>query len=192
VLLSDGHWLVVEPTPGYEVLGANRSLGDRALDAVAAVAGWLVRNLFGVGAAVLAVVGVAWRRKRIADRAHTLLWKLSPGRTWERMAVRSARLLERRGALAGRTRRPDETLSAWAARLGPGHPRLRELASLVEWAAYAPHLPPPHPPERVAETCRSAVAESTLARLRTARWSWPRPPRTPSTRPPTWTGCGGR
>jgi hypothetical protein len=164
VQLSDGQWLAVEPTPGYATLPPLRSLQERVLDALAAAGRWAARNAAALAASVIALSLVVRLRRRLADLAYTLAWRLASGRTWDETARRAARLLERRGRLAGRPRPPAETFAAWAATL-PVDPTLGEFAALVEWAAYAPGLPPPRPPAEAAAACRACVAGWTYRRL---------------------------
>lgn len=166
VRLADGHWLVVEPTPGYEVLPPLRSWSERLRDAVMGAAGWAGRHWPPL--AVVAVVGVvaAVRRRRLADLGRTAAWKLFPGRTWQQAVLGSVRLLEHRGRLAGVPRGADQTLAAWGRSLAAGRPdggELRSLIGLAEWAAYAPALPPPAPEPAIAAACRAAVARWPLA-----------------------------
>jgi len=171
VLLSDGQWLVVEPTPGYEVLPPNRSAWERAADAAAGVGRWLARHPVPVVACVLAAAALAARRRRVKDAAFTLAWRLAPGRDWREAVLRALRLIERRGRLAGCPRPPAETLAGWAAALqarAGADPDLADLVRLGEWAAYAPALDPPAAGP-VPERCRKVLSRWTVGRLAGAR-----------------------
>jgi hypothetical protein len=158
VLLKDGHWLVIEPTPGYEVLPPLQTWGEWAADQLAAVVEFVSRN--AVPLSVLAVLlGVlAWRWRMVWDAAVTLRWAAFPGRTWRPAVFRAAYVLDRRGALAGRGRRPSQSLSDWADGLSPDE-TLGRLVGLAEQAAYAPALPPPIPEADILPLCRRAVRE---------------------------------
>jgi transglutaminase-like putative cysteine protease len=164
VLLRDGHWLVVEPTPGYEVLPPLQSWGEWAADRLAALAAFTSRN--AVPLAGLAVVAglLVWRRRRVWDAVLTLRWAAFPGRTWRDAALRAAAVLDRRGALAGRGRRPTQSLTDWAGGL-PADDALGRLVGLAEQAAYAPALPPPVAEADVLPLCRRAVRAWSFRRF---------------------------
>lgn len=158
VLLKDGHWLVVEPTPGYQVLPPLQAWGEWAADRLAAAAGFAKRNAVPLAATagLLAVLG--WRWRRVWDAAVTLRWTVFPGRGWRQVALRAAAVLDRRGALAGRGRRASQSLSDWAGRLS-ADATLGRLVGLAEQAAYAPALPPPVAEAEVVLFCRRAVRD---------------------------------
>lgn len=158
VLLKDGHWLVVEPTPGYEVLPPLQSWGEWAADRLAAVIAFATRNAVPLSVLTVLLVVLAWRWRRVWDAVVTLRWAAFPGRTWRQAALRAAAVLDRRGALAGRSRRPSQSLSDWAGGFSPAD-ALGRLVGLAEQAAYAPTLPPPLPEAEVILLCRRAVRE---------------------------------
>lgn len=164
VMLRDGQWLVVEPTPGYATLPPLKPWQERLADALAALGEWAVRNAASLTAVTLAVCLVVVFRRRAADVVVTLAWRLSPGRTWRQSALRAVRLLERRAALAGRRRAAGETLAEWVARVPDGDAALSRLRALAEWAAYSPTPPAPEP--QVATACREAVRSWTYRRFR--------------------------
>ncbi len=163
VLLADNNWLVVEPTPGYATLPPLAPWGERMWSRAAEFAARIERNAVPLGLGVIAVSLIVLYRRRLWDAALTLRWRLAPGRTWDRVALRAAKLLERRAALAGRYRSPTETLSGWA-NLVRADESLVAAIRLAEWAAYAPGQPAPVPDP--AEVCRAAVDSWTLTRFR--------------------------
>jgi hypothetical protein len=154
VLLRDGQWLVVEPTPGYEVLPALKPWQEQLADALAAVGRWAVRNAVTLGVGVVAGTLLVVFRRRAFDAAVTLAWATFPGRTWRVRALRAVRLLERRAALAGHPRGAGETLAEWTSRLPASDTALSQLRRLAEWAAYSPTRPPG---VDVPAACREAV-----------------------------------
>ena len=168
VYLRDGHWLVVEPTPGYAVLPSKKSHLERILEVARAVGGWAARNAVLLAAIALAIALLTWKRKAAIDAAFTLVWQIAPGRTWQQIAFRSLRLLERRTRFAGRQRAVTETISTWTDRLagGTNDAALARLTLLAESAAYAPNLPPPMPDSAVFAECRTVLNVWTLKRLR--------------------------
>jgi protein-glutamine gamma-glutamyltransferase len=161
VLLRDGQWLVVEPTPGYAVLPPLKPWQEQLADAVAAVGAWAGRNAVALTATVVLTVLLVVFRRRVADAAFTLKWALSPGRNWRQVALGTVKLLERRAALAGKRRGPGETLAEWVARLPNSDTALSQLRAVAEWAAYAPT-----PPDAdIATACRDAVRGWTYLRF---------------------------
>ncbi|MDY3556943.1 transglutaminase-like domain-containing protein [Gemmata sp. JC717] len=167
VPLRDGHWLVVEPTPGYEVLEPRLPFSQRVLNALAAGAAWVGRNLFAVLAVAAGVAAVAVRRRHLIDAAAVLCWRWFPGPTWRDQVRRAVSVLERRARWAGAPRAPGQTVTAWvraAAPAGAPDAHLARIAGLTEWAAYAPDGPPPWTADEVAAVCRAALAAWTLRR----------------------------
>jgi hypothetical protein len=173
VLLRDGQWLVVEPTPGYDVLGPRLPWTERAWLALQAVGLWAVRNAFALTAVLLASAAVIGKRRAILDALFVLLWWLFPGRSWRETVFGCLRLIERRCRWQRCGRTHGQTLAAWAASLQRGAPedvKLAELVRLGEWAAYAPDLPPPLPPEAIRSVCRRVIESWTLNRLNQLTW----------------------
>lgn len=171
VPLRDGHWLVAEPTPGYEVLAPRRPLSERVLGALAAGAAWAGRNLVIVLVSAGCLLAVVVRRRHLIDAAAVLWWRWFPGPTWRDRVRRAVRLLERRARWAGRPRAPGQTVAAWARCAAPGgadNAHLARLAGLSEWAAYAPDVPPPWTADEVVAVCRAALDAWTLRRFRAA------------------------
>lgn len=176
VQLRDGHWLVVEPTPGYDVLAPRRPLSERLLGALAAAGAWAGRNLASLLAFGTVLVAGAIYRRPLIDAVAVRLWLAFPGRTWRDQIRRAVRVLERRGRWAGAPRAPGSTVAAWVrASLGAAAARDAELVRLVqlaEFAAYAPDALPP--PADAVPVCRRVLTTWTLA-----RWgAGPNPPAT--------------
>ncbi|HEY1380092.1 MAG TPA: transglutaminase-like domain-containing protein [Gemmataceae bacterium] len=168
VLLPGGDWLVVEPTPGYEVLGPSPSLADRVLAAVQ----WVWRHAAELGLAALALGGLWWRRRALLDAAAVTAWRWFPGRTWQQCARRALRLLEWRGRWAGRPRPASQTVPSWLRTALPepiaNDAGLDRLTRMAEWATYAPDLAAPWGEDDVRGVCRCALDTWTLPRWRTA------------------------
>ena len=140
VLLADGQWRVLEPTPGYSVLPPLKPWRERLADAARAAVAWSGRNAVLVTTAVVLAGCVAWRRQ-LVDSVHTLGWFARPKVGDKATVLRAVGLLERRGRLAGIPRPADQSLAEWARDIGGGE--LAALVRLAEWAAYAPRLPLP-------------------------------------------------
>jgi hypothetical protein len=158
VQLSNGDWLILEPTPGYEVLGPSLSWVDRWYYALCAVGEWLYDHRLTLATmALVAYAGWAWRWHWLD--AFAVGWWRWRRRDW-RTQVRSAiRVLEQRARWAGQARPDGMTPAAWLRR----H-QLTELAVWGEWAAYAPltAIRPPAPPAQ--QVCAQALTEWPLHR----------------------------
>jgi hypothetical protein len=168
VRLHDGHWLVVEPTPGYDVLEPALPLSERILNALAAAAGWALRHA-GELAALLLALAAAWSWWReLADALAVRLWAWFPGRAWREQVRGAVAVLERRGRWAGKTRPRRQTVPSWLRGALPAEAGgdLDRLTRLAEWAAYAPEEPPPWPEDEVLAVCRRALGGWTLKRWR--------------------------
>jgi hypothetical protein len=166
VLLTTGDWLVLEPTPGYEVPGPVLFWSERLLLACTAVAARVRQHALALvlGAAVL---GMLWRRRlECYDRALVLAYHYGPSGSWHQRVARVLRLLERRGRWAGQARRSGQSFARWLEAVR-ADPELACLAQLADWAAYAPGLRPPWTETEMDGTCRRVLDSWTLRRWRT-------------------------
>ncbi|MBM4068073.1 MAG: transglutaminase domain-containing protein [Planctomycetes bacterium] len=170
VLLRDGQWLVVEPTPGYELLGPALPLSERILNALAAIAAWVWLHVVEISF-LLAVLVAAWvRRRELFDALAVRLWAWFPGRTWREQVRGAVALLERRGRWAGKPRPRRQTIFSWLrgplARPSKKDDDLDRLSRMAEWAAYAPDAPPPWSESEVLTVCQRVLGGWTLRRWR--------------------------
>ena len=168
LLLKDGHWLVLEPTPGYEILPPLLTWREWVNARWQTLVAFAQRNWLGLLGASSFLGLLAWWWRRVWDRVLLLAWRLRPGRTWREVALRAARVMDRRAALAGRTRAPSQSLADWAGRMAtPSTPTdsLTQLVGLAEWAAYAPNLPPPVLEADVLPICRRALQDWTFTKF---------------------------
>jgi protein-glutamine gamma-glutamyltransferase len=172
VRLPAGDWLVLEPTPGYEVLGPAPPWSERIWAVLVAVAAWAWRHavdltLFAAGAA-----GLWWWRRDLLDAAVVAGWRCFPGRSWQQCVRRALWVLEWRGRWVGRRRRPSQTVPAWLQGALPAPlpcpADVSRLTRMAEWAAYAPTQSPPWPPDEVKKVCAWALDEWTLRRWQRA------------------------
>lgn len=76
VMLPSGDWLVIEPTPGYDVLGPNLPWSERALAALAAAGWWLWEHVLAVSLCSVGLVFVCWRRAELLDAFAVLVFRL--------------------------------------------------------------------------------------------------------------------
>jgi transglutaminase-like putative cysteine protease len=171
VLLRDGHWLVIEPTPGYEVLGPTLPLTERILNALAAVATWTRQHIAELAVLFAALVTLWLNRRELIDTLAVRWWTWFPGRTWRDQVRGTVAVLERRGRWTGKPRPPQQTTPSWlrSAAPSPTDVDLDRLTYMTEWAAYAPDTPSPWPAAEVLAVCRRVLNDWTLKRWRDPR-----------------------
>jgi len=175
VRLRNGNWMIVEPTPGYDILQPTPSLLERLVALAQAVAGRIADHWCGIAVTCTGLVVLWVMRRQLGNAAATLCWRLGRGR--DRVAVvRTLRLLEFRCHCAGAPRPAAMTLSRWHGVLcqsGSADCRLLQprLLQLADWALYAPQSQA-NPPDDIDLVCRSAVEIWTLRNLRLARACW--------------------
>ncbi len=169
VRLKDGHWLVIEPTPGYGVLAPLQTWRGWASDKLAALMVFARRNaiVFAIAFGVLTVL--VWQWRRVWDTILTLGWRLNPGRTWRHVVLRATFVLDRRSSLAGCGRQPSQSLRDWADSLPPDTD-LISLITLAEQAAYAPSLPPPSTEFEMRSLCRRALKAWSYRKFASVDW----------------------
>ncbi|MGL6074048.1 MAG: transglutaminase-like domain-containing protein [Fimbriiglobus sp.] len=168
VLLRDGHWLVLEPTPGYDVLPPLQTWGQWATSRWNALLSFVERHVVILVIALILLVTLIWKRHGVRDFVNTLLWRTNPGRTWQQAVLRSARVLDRRGRLAGHGRLPSQSLRDWFM-AWPQDETTQSFLGIAEQALYAPNLAPPLPEAEVRLLCRKAVHDWPLRKFVSAQ-----------------------
>jgi protein-glutamine gamma-glutamyltransferase len=148
VMLPSHEWIVVEPTPGFLVLGPEQSLlawlfglATRMIVALRNHPGWAV-------ALVLVLIGSIGSWRAIAMCFVNLAWRIEFRGTLRDRVLATVRLLERRARLAGRRRPPGVTLRRWYRSLATpdtdiaSHRALVGFLGIAEWALYGfPNAP---------------------------------------------------
>jgi protein-glutamine gamma-glutamyltransferase len=169
--MLSGDWLVIEPTPGYDVLGPRLSWTAWAWATALAVAVWLWQHILPVSICFLGLAVLSWKNRELRDTLGVMLWHVFPGRCWRTCVRHVLWLLERRGRWAGSPRQPSQTQSTWLRTVLPAgnnhRAALGQLTMMAEWSAYAPDLVPPWPPQEVQTVCRRVLDEWSLPRWRT-------------------------
>ena len=159
VMLPSGDWLVIEPTPGYDVPGPSLPLSERVWNAVLGVLRW-GRNYIVEIAFVAIFTGVLFvRRRQIIDTIAVRWWRWFPGRTWREQVRNVMRLLERRGRWGGHGRAFGQTFSTWLVALAPTDSELQRFALVAEWASYGPESSPPWDSEEVRVLCHRVIEQ---------------------------------
>jgi transglutaminase-like putative cysteine protease len=166
VMLPSRDWLVVEATPGYEVLGPRLSLSERLWAAVVGVAGWAWQHGVQLALGASLFTGLVWWRRPLLDRVVFHWWRWFPGRTWQQCVRRALWLLEWRGNWAGRPRRASQTIPTWLRSALPPDGELAQLTAMAEWAAYADDLDAPWQGDEVKGVCCRVLSAWTLQRWR--------------------------
>jgi hypothetical protein len=170
VRLPSGDWLVIEPTPGYEVLGPNPPWFGRVLGTLLAAGYWPWEHKVAVILCVGALAGGWWKRRELLDALAMAVFRLFPTRSWNGCVRRVVWLLEWRGCWAGCPRPTSQTPSSWlrsALFAGTDQPPdLQQLTLMAEWSAYASDLTPPWRLAEVQHVCRRALDNWSLRRWR--------------------------
>ncbi len=173
VLLPDGTWAAVEPTPGYELMAPSLSWLEVARTAIASAWRWARSNPAWIGLTVAMIAGLTRFRREVADAVATLAWMARPNPDARRCAIEALRLVERRSRWAGLRRPPGWTPRRWFGAITPpgagDSDVLDVLIRLAEWGLYAPHgiAPPMSRGDAGArDACRRAVGSWTLRRFR--------------------------
>jgi transglutaminase-like putative cysteine protease len=162
VLLPTGDWIVLEPTPGYRVLGPTPPLLERLAAALLALLRWLIAHWLELLVTVAGLVVLWQQRRRLIDTLALWHWRVrTRGLSWQQRLRGVVPLLERRARWAGIARQPGQTLRGWLG-LVRQHPLapaelLPRFTVMLEWAVYAPDLAPPWPPAEALATCDEIV-----------------------------------
>jgi protein-glutamine gamma-glutamyltransferase len=169
IRLLPGDWLVIEPTPGYEVLRPRLSWTELALAVALAVAGWLWQHVLAVNVCLIGLAGLSWKNRELRDVLAVTLWHFFPGQSWQSCVRHVLWLLERRGRWAGHPRPPSQTPPTWLRTVLPAEinrDALQQLAIMAEWSAYASDLAPPWRSPEVQTGCRRVLDEYSLKHWR--------------------------
>jgi len=170
VLLSDGHWMVLEPTPGYKVLGPKPPILEKILDAIAALFSFI--NSHAAQFAFLTIfVFISWLfRSELFDFLAYQIWAWFPGKTWREQVRGAVEVLERRGRLSGKARKCQQTIVCWLSEsllksYGPDAD-IQQITLMAQWAAYAQESSPPWSQSEILNVCHRVLGSWTLKRWR--------------------------
>ncbi|MFN4243357.1 MAG: transglutaminase-like domain-containing protein [Tepidisphaerales bacterium] len=163
VRTRSGLWVPLEPTPGFQLAAGRMSWGQWWAAAAARLADWAVGHAVPLTAAAAVVVVGAWQWRRLCSLAATLWWWVAPGREPRERVRRTLALLRRRRSLAC----PGRELTGLTPRqfLLEADPEAARLASVADWACYAPPDAPP-PRGEVERLCRWAVHRLTFSHFK--------------------------
>ncbi len=163
-----GCWLIVEPTPGYEVRRPILTFWQRCGRMAATVWRWVCDNWPSLTGLVFAFMGLVLYRRHVLNFLATHYWHFA-GRHDERTCLFcTIRLLERRCRWAGKTRPKGTTLARWFRYL-PGvrdGDALTQLAALTDRALYHPIPLDEADAQVVFRVCREVVREWSIKRFK--------------------------
>jgi hypothetical protein len=162
VMLPSGDWLVIEPTPGYEVLAPSVPLHERIVAALIVVGEWTCQHGIEIGLIVAFLAALSWWRRSLLDAAAVLMWRWFPGRNWQEFVRRALWLLALRAAWAGRARQKSQTVSDWLG--AKDDAELQLISRMFEWAVYASELSPPWDEDQVKRICEIVLTRWTVGR----------------------------
>ncbi len=176
VFLPTHEWVVLEPTPGYRVLGPENSLTARAWAAVRAWFGRLAAHPLLLLGLLILVSGLFRFRREILDGLSTARWKLLARVPSRARVIATLSLLERRCKLGGHARPRGKTLRSWYKTVAhdTAFERQRPLLQFIELAEWAEYAPPSflEPDSRcdgdIQQCCREVIRIWTLAEFRAA------------------------
>ena len=168
VQASQGCWLVVEPTPGYEVRQPILTFWERCGKMAATLWNCICDNWLSLSVLVIACFGLFLYRRHVFDFLATQYWHFA-GRHNERACLFcTIRLLERRYRWAGKNRPIGTTLARWLRSLSETREGdvLYQLAALADRALYQPTAKDNAGTETVSHVCREVVREWTIQRFK--------------------------
>ncbi|MBI3407339.1 MAG: transglutaminase domain-containing protein [Planctomycetes bacterium] len=170
VRLPSGDWLIVEPTPGYDVLQPGPSIFARVWESILDCLVWASGHAIELTLGLVAVGSLLWWRREFLEAAARTFLRVFPGPNWQACVRRVLWLLEWRGGWAGRPRRSCQTFPAWirgalAMSIAPNS-EIDQLLLMADWAAYANDLAPPWSATHVRDICGQVVDRWPLSRWR--------------------------
>ena len=177
VMLPGRDWIVVEPTPGFDVLGPERSFFGQVAAQFTHALGRLRAHPLALAFALATLAAAGASRRRIASALVVLVWRIECRGEPRRRILATLRLLERRARIAGRRRPAGSTLRSWYRSLAANADEttrraVDDLLRMADWALYSPSA------GRACATWRSdEVGQRCHAFARVRALDWLSPPR---------------
>lgn len=163
ILLKDGNWLVLEPTPGFETLVHTPTWGE------VIEASWMLfwsetekrKFPFMVVGCFLSLIYLF--RVRLQHAIDVFLWLAIPSSNSRKMVLRTFRVLERRMKSRGWRRNPAVSPACWVRGILPYIPGARdespEFTGMLDWSAYGPQGKNPWSPGQVSGICGKVIRQ---------------------------------
>jgi hypothetical protein len=167
VLLPDGNWIVIEATPGYQVLGPGITWIERISAGFARLGHWLWMHRLAVALGLVLLVTLWWRRVQLMDEVLGLAIRVFPGASWQHRIGRLLWLTERRAAWSGKPRPVGWTPARWLDSFPQDvTAELSRLGKMAEWVSYGQGLTPPWTPSDLEQIRQTILQNWTLRRFR--------------------------
>ena len=156
---SEGHWVPIEPTPGYQILSARKPLLQALAATLSKALNPFRTHPLACIFAAIAVLTVVVFRRRLEAWAAMAWWRLRLNDAPRQQVLRSVMLLQRLTARSQSGRRTGQTLDQWIEKLGQSHDSgaIAEFRALVSWACYASTDRPIAVARPVREVCVDSV-----------------------------------
>lgn len=162
IRLTDGTWLPIEPTPGFEVLYLESTWQDAVAWIAFRVGGWAWSQRWLLLGLIL-LLALLWSvRREILAHGADLIWQVSAPRDPRARVLAALRLLEFHSWLRGRPRPREMPPSRWylsqCRNLNPGQRQgVEEFASLCQWALYGAASSCPVTGSTAQQSCQSML-----------------------------------
>lgn len=113
VEIRTGSWMIVEPTPGYELRLAHPTLWQLVCQFAFVVMSYLYDNSHWVAFAMTLAIALWWRRKDIYNLSYYCYWYVRSFHSDERLAFDTLKLIQYRFKLAGFSYPKGMTIRHW-------------------------------------------------------------------------------
>lgn len=172
VQTTDGHWLTVDPSPGYEVLAPPLSWWQRILQVTAVALRMLLQHPLTLSLAVAMVALMYVGRKELSDHTATFYWWLLLNFRPQAAVLATIRLLESRSATAGYKRPSGRPIARHYLALSRPSDSSHELTELIRVSCRALYEPRhAHGMPHETALCRAVGRQWSVAAIRRAATS---------------------
>ena len=160
VQTDHGHWISVEPTPGFQVLYAKQTVFEVVAATFSGIVQRIVAKPFASLFAIVSVIAGFLLRGQIYSWLATLWWRVGMNTSPRQQVLRSILLLQRLTTQRKSGRQVGQTLDQWLetrSKTIRDSSALSEFRSLVSWACYASSDRPGIPAASVRQVCCESV-----------------------------------
>lgn len=159
VSTTDGVWIPLEPTPGYELLDAPRTARERFVAGLATLAGAIRTHWPMLLCCATAAAALGWFRRPIALWVRTVRWHVMRPSSSRAKVRYVLGLLDAQARLSNQVRPAAWTVKQWVQSIGAATTAdaqtLRDFDRLCQWALYGSSPQPPV--NNVAELCSRSL-----------------------------------
>ena len=173
ILMPDGEWVTVEPTPGFEPLPTSLTWGQALVAALVEAGCWMASHPLTVAAWGVLLTSLWWYRRELLALLVWMIWYVVARRSAQRCLIWTAWLLDRRARLAGVTRPRSRTVRRWYERVAAQTSTLQSPGSgqffdCLEQLQYCSQGLPEERVTLASQACLEIARQWTPARLRQA------------------------